>query len=342
MVKPPKDLPHVKFVKSKGRIYAYFNTGKKNGKGKPIMARLPDLSDPSFWPSYAGHMKGRAAGNAQAYTVAKLVTEYEDSADFARKALTTQRTYTKYLRRIVKELGDFPVHDVQRADVRTALKPAIETPGAFNLMLSVIGTVFQWARTHDKTEADPTKDIKKMDIGTREPWPEHVLEAALTSDDDRTRLAVHILYFTGLRISDALKLRWSNIQNGFVNVIPTKTVRFHKTLKIKIAQELADELAQTPRRGMTILSQANGKPIGYAIMLRDLKEFVADFGIDVVPHGLRKNAVNSLLEAGCTVPEVSAITGQSFNVVEQYAKRMNRGAMSESAVVKLEARRRKQ
>jgi len=341
MVKRPKDVPHVKFVVSKGKFYAYFNTGKKNAKSKTIYAPLPDLADPSFWPTYAGHMKGRSAGNGNAYTVRKLVTEYEDSADFARKAMTTQRTYAKYLRRVVKELGDFPVNDVHRADVRTALKPAIETPGAFNLTLSVIGTIFKWAREHDKTEADPTKDIKKMDMGTREPWPDYVLEAALTSDDNRIRLAVHILYFTGLRINDALKLRWTNIQNGFVNVIPTKTVRFHKALKIKIAQELADELAQTPRRGMTILSQANGKPIGYAIMLRDLKEFVADFSIDVVPHGLRKNAVNSLLEAGCTVPEVSAITGQSFNVVEQYAKRMNRGVMSESAVVKLEARRAK-
>lgn len=124
-----------------------------------------------------------------------------------------------------------------------------------------------------------------------------------------------------------------------MHVIPTKTVRFHKTLAIKIAQELADELATTPRKGMTIIAQGNGRPVGYAIMLRDLKAFTEEMGVDRVPHGLRKNAVNSLLEAGCTVPEVAAITGQSFNVVEQYAKRMNRGVMSESGVTKLDSRR---
>lgn len=338
MAKRPNGIANVKFVTAKGKLYAYFDTGKKNASGKTILARLPDLTDPSFWPTYAGHMKNRSTTGAT-YTVRKLVTEYEDSPAFARKAKSTQRTYAKYLRRIVKELGDFPVDDVQRADVRKALKPAQATPGAFNLMLSVIGTIFQWAREHDRTNAEPTKDIKKMEIGTHEPWPDHVLEAALTSENDRIRLAVHILYFTGLRISDALKLRWSNIKGDFVHVIPTKTVRFHKTLAIKIAQELADELATTPRKGMTIIAQGNGRPVGYAIMLRDLKAFTEEMGVDRVPHGLRKNAVNSLLEAGCTVPEVAAITGQSFNVVEQYAKRMNRGVMSESGVTKLDSRR---
>ena len=114
-------------------------------------------------------------------------------------------------------------------------------------------------------------------------------------------------------------------------------------LKIKIAQELADELAQTPRQPdrihETIICKSNGTPLGYALALRDLKEFTADLGHETVPHGLRKNAVNALLEAGSTIPEVSAITGQSFRIVEQYGKRMNRGVMSDSGVTKLDDRR---
>lgn len=344
MVKRPKDLQHVKFVVSKGKLYAYFNTGKKNSKGKPIMARLPDMADPSFWQAYAGHMKGRAT-TGSAYTIRRLVTDYEDSPDYARKSAATHRTYSKYLRRIVKEFGDFPIDDVQRADVRKFLKPMQDTPGAYNLSLSVLGTLYRFAREHDKVDADPTKDIKKLDIGTHEPWPDHVLEAALTSDNDRIRLIVHILFFTGLRISDALKLRWSNIKGDYIHVIPTKTVRFNKQLEIKIAQELADELARTPRQPNriheTIIRKADGTPLGYDLALRDLKAFTADLGHETVPHGLRKNAVNSLLHAGCTIAEVSSITGQSFNIVEKYAKRMNRREMGAGAIVKLESRRKK-
>jgi hypothetical protein len=40
----------------------------------------------------------------------------------------------------------------------------------------------------------------------------------------------------------------------------------------------------------------------------ELNAFVATFGFKRVSHGLRKNAVNSLLEAGCTHHEVSSVT----------------------------------
>ena len=43
----------------------------------------------------------------------------------------------------------------------------------------------------------------------------------------------------------------------------------------------------------------------------------------LVFHGLRKSAVVFLLEAGCSDAETAAITGQSRDVVEHYAKQVN-------------------
>lgn len=60
---------------------------------------------------------------------------------------------------------------------------------------------------------------------------------------------------------------------------------------------------------------------------------------DEARHGLRKNAVNALLEAGCTIAEVASITGQTFQVVEHYAAQMNRRKLSKAAIVKLDAHR---
>ena len=71
-----------------------------------------------------------------------------------------------------------------------------------------------------------------------------------------------------------------------------------------------------------------------------LQAFTAALGIKTVPHGLRKNAVNALLEAGCTIAEVSAITGQTHQVVEHYAAKVNRRKLGKSAIVKFEAARR--
>ena len=54
-------------------------------------------------------------------------------------------------------------------------------------------------------------------------------------------------------------------------------------------------------------------------------------------HGLRKSAVVFLLEAGCTDAEVSAITGQSRQMVEHYAKQVNQKKLAAAAVLKWES-----
>jgi hypothetical protein len=51
----------------------------------------------------------------------------------------------------------------------------------------------------------------------------------------------------------------------------------------------------------------------------------------------RKPAVVFLLEAGCTDAEVSAITGQSRQMVEHYARQVNRKKLAAAAVLKWEA-----
>ncbi len=56
----------------------------------------------------------------------------------------------------------------------------------------------------------------------------------------------------------------------------------------------------------------------------------------LVFHGLRKSAVATLLEAGCTTAEVQAITGQSMQMVEHYAKQVNQKKLAASAILKWE------
>lgn len=58
-----------------------------------------------------------------------------------------------------------------------------------------------------------------------------------------------------------------------------------------------------------------------------------------VPHGLRKNAVNSLLLAGCSIAEVAAITGQTYQIVEHYAAQINRRKLAGGAIVKFDKSR---
>lgn len=53
-------------------------------------------------------------------------------------------------------------------------------------------------------------------------------------------------------------------------------------------------------------------------------------------HGLRKNAVNMLLEAGCTEAEVSAIVEMSEQMVRYYSRDVDKRRLARSAMRKLE------
>lgn len=59
-------------------------------------------------------------------------------------------------------------------------------------------------------------------------------------------------------------------------------------------------------------------------------------GERLVFHGLRKSAVVTLLEAGCTDAEVGSITGQSREMIEHYAKQVNQRRLAAAAILRWE------
>lgn len=334
MAKLPR-LDHVKYVRSKGRVYAYFNTGRKVG-GKAVYARLPDPSAPRFYESYAAMVAGRNRGAAREYLVKHLIDDYSRSVDFRRKSPSTQRNYHLQLGKVEDRLGRFPVERLQASAIRTVLDGEGWGGATCNLFVAVIGAAYAWGRREGKTELDPTRDIGRRETGQHEPWPEPVLEAALTTDNDRTRLAVHLLYYTGQRLGDVCAMRWNDIRGGVLTITQQKT---GKQVSFPVHSALRAELDATPRRGMTILTGPGGRRISDVTIRQALVTFTEGYGARHVPHGLRKNAVNALLECGCTIAEVAAITGQSFGVVEHYAARVNTARLGRAAMLKFEARK---
>lgn len=341
MVKQPDKprLKYVKFTREKGKLYAYFDTGRKKAGGGRLYAPLPAFGSAEFFPSYGAYMGARTKRQQVAPTVASVAEAYQRSDRFTRLAAGTQRAYTMSLKKVLAEFGDFPLDDITRRDVLAVLD---EIPGGAtrNLFVAVLGVLFKFARFRELTTADPIKDIPKAETGEHAPWPESLLKAALIADDQTVRLATHLLYFTGARIGDVVKMRWSDIQDGRIVVTPQKTKRLKKTLKIHQHERLAAELAQTPKRGMAILAKPNGRPWSQQTILQKLQAFAAEHGAGrIVAHGLRKNAVIALLEAGCTIPEVQSVTGQSVEMVMHYAAKVDQGRLSEAAILKLEKRR---
>ena len=336
MAKLPK-LKHVKYVKPKkgnGKVYAFFNTGRKKDDGKPIYAPLPHPSDIKFFDSYASMVGARSRRQSTAYLVKDLVRDYEAAME-KRNDISdgTKGMYRNHNRRVVEFLGDFPVNDLLPDDVEFVLENKVAGVGAHNNFLTMVGLLYTFGRRKKKTSLEPTKDMKKLRGGEHEPWPEPILNAGLCADGDLLRLAINLMYYTGQRIGDVVKMRWTDIIDDEIFVLQQKT---SKEVSPHLHRDLVAELARTPKRGMTILCDEVGRPVTAREIRERIKDFTKALGKECVPHGLRKNAVIALLEAGCTIAEVSAITGQTFAIVEKYAARVNRRRLGKAAILKLE------
>lgn len=110
-------------------------------------------------------------------------------------------------------------------------------------------------------------------------------------------------------------------------------------LLIPVHARLVPILAAVPRTAVTILSSTDGTPwrAFQTAWQRHKPTLATEQGF--VFHGLRKSAVVTLLEAGCTDAEVAAVTGQSRQMIEHYARQVNQAKLAASAVLKWEQSR---
>lgn len=326
---PPK-LEHVRYVRTRGKLYAYFNTGRKNRAGRPEYAALPDPRSASFYQSYAAYKAARDSRAKPTYTFGAMADEYQNSKEFGARAEGTRRTYRSIIRTAAELLGEFPIEAIDRSMIQLILDRRDWGGAKRNLFVAVIGLIYKWGRGRGKTNSQPTKGIEQSETGEHAAWPDDVLEEALQAEG-RAGLAVALLLYTGQRIGDVCKMRWSAIKGGSITVTQQKT---GKRLVIPLHAELRARLEQTPKAGMTLLVGDTGKPVGTQVIRDEVKALAGK--ADLKPHGLRKNAVIALLRAQCSVAEVAAITGQSYALVEYYARQIDQEKMAEAAIYRWE------
>ena len=337
-MKTPK---YLRKKRAKGRDYYYFDTGTKDELGKPVLSRLPGPKEPGFGEAYARAKAARTQRrNKQGtLTLDGLIRIYQKSPEWHALSEASKRSYTLYLERANRLMRDKrgdspPVKHIERQDVRALRDSMADTPGAASQAVRAVGALFAWAIENEKAKENPAKGIKKFKAKPHEAWPEELIEEALK--DPQVGMAVALFYFTGQRINEVIKMGWNAIEGDHMRVFVQKT---QSHIRVAILPELMEKLKAQPKDSVAILTNANGQPWSSSGLRWKLQSWAAERGHHVVPHGLRKNAVDSLLEAGCTIAEVSGITDQSFAMIEHYAKGRNKLALGRAAILKFDAHR---
>ena len=349
--KPAIELPpYVNCVRVRGRPYYYLHLGRGTPSArKPI--RLPDdPRDPEFWTVYR-QLIGAPPPQRSATAVDALVKAYTAAPEWQQLAESTRVNWDLYLKRILSVWGALNVSGIEPKHVLALRDSYASTPAAANNLLRCLSSLLSWSVPRGWRTDNPCLLVPKLKGGEGyDHWPWEMIQLAREHLRRDLWFAMALALYTGQRLGDVLAMRWDQIANNMIAVAQEKT---KKRLEVPLHADLRQILTEVPRSAVTILTNTAGTPWtkdGFktswskALAKPKHREGAPPPAWPLQPiraeglvfHGLRKSAVVFLLEAGCSVAEVASITGQSWKMVEHYARQVSQRRLTAAAILRWE------
>jgi integrase len=317
-----------------GRLRAYY---RRNGLRVPLKG---DPGSPEFLAEYQrahASFEDKGRPQAQAGTFGALVESYYASPEFGQLKPATKEAYRRGIDGLRAIIAGIRLAGVTRKVISEYRKRLADRPATANQAMRAIKTLFNWAIAEEILGANPAENVKALKTNSDgwQPWPAAALERFSRDSIGAPRTAFFLALYTGQRRGDVLRMRWDDIDAGGINVRQGKT---GAKLWVPMAPALAEELARTPRKGLTIVQRQDGAPYtddGFAAVWSREQHRLGCAGLPF--HGLRKNATEALYEAGCTPQQVQAITGhKTLAMVQKYGAGANQRRMAKGAMKMLE------
>ncbi|MBP7337669.1 site-specific integrase [Niveispirillum sp.] len=281
-----------------------------------------------------------------------LCQQWYQDADFRTLSRSTQ-----HIRRLVLDalcdqrdsqgrcLGDKPFALMEARHIRAIRDTKADTPAAANNLVGYLRLLFKWAVNTERATRNPARDVPKLTLPNPDghhTWtpPEIAQFEAHHPIGTHARLAMAVLYYTGLRRSDAVLLGRQHISNGWIRITLTKNrARKPTTIEIPLLPELAAIIDATPttQGNLTLLTTSFGQPYGAVGFGNRFREWCNEAGLPhCSAHGLRKSRSTALAESGATERELMAWNGwHSAGEATRYTRKANQRTLAGRAAEKL-------
>lgn len=316
-----------KYVYRMGRKgYLYF---RHDG----VTHRMPD--DPAsaeFAQEYARLRSGRALPPAKR-NVKKLIGSYMASERWHGLKKNTQISYRRSFKYLEEKIGTFDPASIKARHVYDMRDSMTDKPTTSKRRVAALSVLLQHAIKIGWIEINPIQKFEhlKSRKPARQPWPLDLIDAARDTAEPDTLLMFEMLLGTGQRISDVLAMQWGQIDDGGIMVKQGKT---GAKIYVPFTARLASILADTPRRGLHIITLPDGRPMGYNsawFRMKALRDAIGADDYDI--HALRHAAASEIAAIdGMTAEHVMAITGHtSTNMVRLYAGKASQKARAKEA-----------
>jgi integrase len=319
-----------------GKVRRYFRKA-----GKRLGALPGDVGSAEFMTAYAAFLAEKptlAKKPLLADSLAKLIVEYYGSRPYLDLKPSSRQLYRYALDPLSKEHGHRSVSQMTpEAIERVVNRIGEKRPGMGNLTRAVVRALMKYAVKAKWRKDNPAIGIEPFRQGEHHTWN----DAELKQYEDkwrlgtRQRLAYALLLYTGQRVGDVAKMNRADVSEGLIHIVQQKT---GAELWVPIHPELQRAMKAYPAKGLTLVGDANGRPIKRAALSALMRAAIKSAGLPsiCVSHGLRKAAMRRLAEAGATASQIPSISGhKTLKEVERYTKAADQKTMARAAMGKV-------
>ena len=325
------------------REYWYAWRGGPSLRGEP--------GTPEFIASYNEAVAQRAPtpeGRLQA-----LLNGYQASQAFLGLRERTRKDYIGQIKIIETDFGDFPLKALAARETRGVFmdwrdKLALKSVRQADYAWTVLALILVWAKDRGKITVNPCERGGRLYSGTRVDfiWSIDDEAAFLASAPEHLHLPVLLALWSGQRQGDLLRLTWKAYDGKTIRLRQSKSIgRRRRIVNVEIPVgaplKAALDAAAKSKTSPLILLNSEGRPWSSDGFRASFMKARDKAGLEVTFNDMRGTAVTRLALAGCTEPQIVAITGHSLRDVRSIldAHYLHRDPeLARAAIYKLESR----
>lgn len=250
-----------------------------------------------------------------------LIRDYTLSPEFAKRAESTQKEYRRMLTKVEAKFGDMPLAALEdprvRQDFMAWRATVSRTSGdrEADNRLSVVSAMLSWAKENGRVFSNHVAGFRRLHSADRSEliWLPGHIEAFMKAAPVEMQRALILALHTGQRQGDLLRLTWGNYDGTNISLRQGKTGR---RVDIPCTKALARMLDELDRDAAVILTTKTRLPWKARYFKAQWEAASKAAGISNLHfHDIRGTAITMLAEAGCTTPQIAAITGHSLKTV---------------------------
>jgi integrase len=273
--------------------------------------------------------------------LAWLIERYRETTAWTDLSLATRRNRENHFRRAIETAGPQPIRAVTQNVITTARDRRAATPAQARNFLDAMRGLFRWAKEAKHVTADPTEGVRNPKRKKGPGFPVWT-EADAAAYDKRWTLGTKervwrdVLFYTGLRRGDAVKLGRQHVRDG-IATLRTEKSQGEMIVSIPILPILQQTLDAGPTGELAFICGKSGKPLTKESFGNVFKEACRAAGVNKSAHGCRKIAATRAAEAGATVAQLNAIFGwRGTAMASLYTEAADRKRLAIEAMAKVQ------